>query len=73
MINFQRMELHEEAETGVSGVRIMRVPGGWIYSQLVETGTGGYSLSSCFVPYSCEFTRNPIGVPAVSPPSEKDP
>lgn len=34
---------------------ILRVPGGWIYSRFEETGTGGYSISSCFVPFNNEF------------------
>lgn len=34
---------------------ILRVPGGWIYTRFSENGTGGYNMSSCFVPFDNEF------------------
>ena len=34
---------------------ILRVPGGWIYTRFCENGTGGYDMSSCFVPFNNEF------------------
>jgi len=38
---------------------VLRVPGGWIYTFYSESGTGGYDMSSCFVPYSLEFQEQP--------------
>jgi len=29
---------------------VLRVPGGWVYTRFSENGTGGYEMSSCFVP-----------------------
>ena len=44
------MKLHEQFTLSNRIDRILKVPGGWIYTMILETGTGGYSLSSCFVP-----------------------
>ena len=45
------MKLHEEfaLSNGLGLDRILKVPDGWIYTFILETGTGGYSMSSCFV------------------------
>ena len=37
---------------------ILRVPGGWIYTRFCENGTGGYDMSSCFVPFDNEFQNS---------------
>ena len=43
------MEIHEEV--AIDRFRdILRVPGGWLYTNSCETGTGGYDMTSCFVP-----------------------
>lgn len=34
---------------------VLRVPGGWIYTRFTENGTGGYDMSSCYVPFDNEF------------------
>ena len=33
----------------------LRVPGGWIFINYRENGTGGTDSSSCFVPFNNEF------------------
>jgi len=43
-------------------VWVRRVPGGWLYETCVETGTGGYSLSTCFVPYDNEFDARNLAI-----------
>ena len=30
---------------------MMRVPGGWIFTTMYSSGTGGLNTSACFVPY----------------------
>jgi len=46
------MNMHETLElNGPENVQILRVPGGWIYTTYVENGTGGYDMSSVFVPW----------------------
>lgn len=52
MIN---MDIHDSYFTfnvdgGEGDYEYTRVPGGWIYSKTVENGTGGFDMSSCFVP-----------------------
>ena len=51
------IDLHNTLEPNISDydIRILRVPGGWIYNQFVENGTGGYNMNSTFVPYNNEF------------------
>jgi len=50
------MGLHDTLElTGPENIQMLRVPGGWIYSIYVENGTGGYDMSSCFVPRNNEY------------------
>lgn len=38
---------------------VLRVPGGWIYKQVTECGSGGYTCSMCFVPFDNEFQASP--------------
>lgn len=45
--------------TKEGGYEVLRVPGGWIYTRFAETGTGGYSMSSCFVRFDNEFQELP--------------
>lgn len=56
MDEIYKMELHESLHHE-DGFSVLRVPGGWIYTSYSETGTGGYSQSSCFVPFDNEFQR----------------
>ena len=42
-----KMELHDALQ--FDDYEMLRVPGGWIYTRFTETGTGGYSCTSCFV------------------------
>ena len=42
-----------------ASVEVLRVPGGWIYTRFCENGTGGYDMSSCFVPFDNEFQVTP--------------
>jgi len=46
------MKLHEILSLSYQSIRVIRVPGGWIYESYSENGTGGYDLTSCFVPYT---------------------
>ena len=48
------MKMHDQIELW-NGLDILRVPGGWIYITSSENGTGGYDMSSCFVPYDNQF------------------
>ena len=48
-----KMALHDNLENKYQD--IVRVPGGWVYVFYADSGTGGYNVSSCFVPYSEEF------------------
>jgi len=43
------LKLHEVIHIN-EGCTVMRVIGGWVYESFIENGTGGYSISSCFVP-----------------------
>ena len=54
MSEIYKMKLHETLMLD-DCLLITRVPGGWIYEISAETGTGGYSLTSVFVPYNNEF------------------
>ena len=50
------MELHEEY--GIATSNIIRVPGGWIYTQETFDENGNVDrMSSCFVPFSKEFVN----------------
>lgn len=49
------MGLGERLHTDKGLYEIVRVPGGWIYSVFSDNGTGGYYVSSCFVPFNSEF------------------
>lgn len=44
------MDIHDEL-TPHELLTILRVPGGWIYTVFCENGTGGFDMSSCFVPF----------------------
>ena len=48
-----KMKLHDELELHNS-LHILRVPGGWIYRNDCENGTGGWSMTSVFVPFNGE-------------------
>ena len=48
------MKLHDEI-CPWNGLRIIRVPGGWLYFSDCETGTGGYSTSGAFVRFDNEY------------------
>jgi len=37
------------------GAWALRVPGGWVFWREAESGTGGWVLTSCFVPFDNEF------------------
>jgi hypothetical protein len=56
MNNIYEMKLHEEFYID-SCIRVLRVPGGWIYITKRETSFDHKSvaLSSVFVPYNNEF------------------
>ena len=43
-----KMNLHEGI--GFDNYEVVRVVGGWMYTQVAESGMGGFNLSSCFVP-----------------------
>lgn len=48
------LELHQETEE--SGIRVTRVPGGWIYTfSTYEERADAWRISSVFVPYDNEF------------------
>ena len=53
MSNLYNMSLHEIL-TLEDGIKIIRVPGGWIYR---FESYNGESESSCFVPYSKKLER----------------
>ena len=53
MDEIYKMKLNDVLHT--SDYEILRVPGGWVYSRYSETGTDGYSVSACFVPFHNEF------------------
>lgn len=48
------MTLHDELELW-QGLEVLRVPGGWIYKEWRENGTGGVDMCTTFVPYHNEF------------------
>ena len=51
-----QMQMHEVLHTNSQeAYEIMRVAGGWIYTRFCENGTGGYDMSTCFVPFNNEF------------------
>ena len=43
------LELHEEADIGGYWA-VLRVPGGWVYTQHRDTGAGGTMIATTFVP-----------------------
>lgn len=47
------LKLNESIEN--NGMKITRVPGGWIYTQYQHFTTKAGNLTSCFVPYNKEF------------------
>ncbi len=49
------MKLHEQLAS--PGLIITRVPGGWLYTDYSENGTGGVDQSTCFVPFNDEFQK----------------
>lgn len=56
------MELHAWAKVN-DGISILRVPGGWIYTQTIrctndETGAEFKAVNSTFVPLSHEFKQS---------------
>jgi len=58
MDKLYEMELHESV--GLKGkefIDIRRVPGGWIYTNYMESQGNTYNLSSCFVPFDNEFRK----------------
>jgi len=57
MIKLRDMPLHGVLTIGADCevMRVMRVTGGWIYTTYQKNGTGGFNLSSCFVPQPEEF------------------
>lgn len=44
------MDLHDRVY--FQDTAITRVPGGWIYTVVTDTGAGGFAPSSVFVPYA---------------------
>ena len=59
--------LHQETYIS-NNVTIMRVPGGWIYTDKYEY-SGNASVSKCFVPFDDEFMETK-GIKPV-PPNKK--
>ena len=53
------MKLHARIDLS-NTLDVIRVPGGWIYRTSIENGTGGYDLSTCFVPYDNGFDERTI-------------
>ena len=49
-----RMDLHETALID-EGMRVHRVPGGWIYMLDMYSTETSFAITSVFVPYSSEF------------------
>ena len=47
------LELHEVENLG-KHIDIIRVPGGWIYTEIYEY-SDGMAMSKCFVPFDNEF------------------
>ncbi len=48
------LKLHKEY--GITNdIRVLRVPGGWIYTTSSENVTGDFAATSCFVPLNNEF------------------
>lgn len=43
------MKLHDILHQG--DYEILRVPGGWVYTRFTESGAGGNTPSSSFVPF----------------------
>ena len=41
---------------------VMRVPGGWLYINYFENGMGGWSNTTCFVPFNNEFQDVPTAM-----------
>lgn len=55
-MNNRLYEMNEGEVIGIGlDADVLRVPGGWIYTKHSESGAGGYSISSCFVPWHNEF------------------
>ena len=52
------MELHDMVKIN-DGLMIFRVSGGWIYA-FNNCNEYGNSISTCFVPYSTEFSGDTI-------------
>ncbi len=57
-MNLQKMKLNETLEIDDFN-RILRVPGGWIYSQDWNISEPNAMTTSVFVPFSDEFNENP--------------
>jgi len=49
------MKLHDFLTMAKAEIRILRVPGGWIYESFNRTDGGEYQSSTVFVPYNNEF------------------
>lgn len=57
MSELYQMKIHEIKHlTGTESYEVICVPGGWIYTRFIENGTGGYDMSSCFVPRDDDYT-----------------
>ena len=65
-----KLELHEQTFIEGTGIRVTRVPGGWVYTQIVNRGNAGSanatagsanataSITSTFVPFHEEGSES---------------
>lgn len=51
------LTLHEITQIG-NNTSAMRVPGGWIYTQIISNAHNTQSVTSEFVPFSAEFRED---------------
>jgi hypothetical protein len=49
--NIFNMEIHDVFNVEENHMRIIRVPGGWIYESYHQHPDGHFVISSAFVPY----------------------
>lgn len=48
--DLKNMKIHDRLNLQKGVTEVLRVPNGWVYTTYIENGTGGYDMSSCFVP-----------------------
>jgi hypothetical protein len=55
MDDIYNLKLHDALEMKDHNAEIMRVAGGWIYTNYSQIGASSFNVSSVFVPFNNEF------------------